>query len=291
MSQAGDHAITRFFIHTYLCVIPRSELLPCRNSFARMKFLRFLGPLLLCVGLAAPLPAAQFRALLYTKTNGWHHDSINHAVEAMQAIATMHSFELVWSEDTGRYFTDAGLEDFDVVIFLLTTGDVLNADQQAALERFVQSGKGFVGIHSASDTEYDWPWYRAMVGRMFHIHPRIQTATLEVAERDFPGMDRFPPRFLFTDEWYEFQAPESDDLHTLLTIDESTYEPHTDWGEKQGQGMGDFHPLAWFHAYDGGRAFYTALGHLAATYDDPAFRHHLFGGIYWAATGRGFRAE
>jgi len=247
--------------------------------------------LLLLAAIAGTSHAQQFKALLFTKTDGWHHDSINAGVTAIQEIAQLHHFSVYWTENAGMVFNDKALADYDVIIFLNTTGNILNEEQQAAVERFVQSGKGFAGIHSASDTEYEWEWYANMVGHMFHIHPAIQTAVLEVEEPNFPGMDRFAPRFLFTEEWYQFDAPRGDALHYLLSVDEETYDPRTDWGSKQGEGMGDFHPVSWCHEYDGGRAFYTALGHMPATYSDPDFRHHLFGGIYWAATGHGFRAE
>jgi type 1 glutamine amidotransferase len=105
-------------------------------------------------------------------------------------------------------------------------------------------------------------------------------------------MDRFARRFLFTEEWYQFGAPKAADLKFLLTVDEKTYQPRANWGERaKGEGMGDFHPISWYHEYDGGRAFYTALGHLPATYGDANFMHHVYGGIYWAATGNGFKAE
>lgn len=235
--------------------------------------------------------AQQFKALLYTKTNGWHHDSINAGVTAIQDLAKLHHFDVYWTENTDMVFNDKALAGYDVVIFLLTTGDVLNDDQQAAFERYIQNGGGYVGIHSASDTEYDWKWYNDMVGYMFHIHPAIQTGIIDVEDHDFPGMDRFANRFLFTEEWYEFGAPKSEGLNFLLSVDEDSYSPAANWGSKQGDGMGDFHPVSWFHNYDGGRAFYTALGHLPATYGDADFMHHVFGGIYWAATGNGFKAE
>lgn len=248
-----------------------------------------LAALLVLCG-AASVSAQQFKALLYTKTNGWHHDSINAGVTAIQDLAQLHHFQVTWSENTGMYFTDEGLAQFQVVIFLLTTGDVLDDNQQAAFERYIQKGGGFVGVHSASDTEYEWEWYTKMVGYMFHIHPAIQTATLKVEEPNFPGMDRFAKRFLFTEEWYEFGPPKSDELHILLSVDEHTYKPAANWGSKKGEGMGDLHPISWYHNYDGGRAFYTALGHLSATYGDADFMHHVFGGIYWAATGNAFKA-
>ncbi len=231
----------------------------------------------------------QFRVLLISTTNGWHHDAISEAVPAIRGLAAKHQFELVWEENVDRMFTEDILKDFDVVLFALTTGDILNPTQQALMEKFIQSGKGFVGIHSASDTEYAWPWYTQLVGRMFHIHPAIQTGRLTVVDRDFPGVERMPDRFWFTDEFYEFGPDTTAGLNTLLTIDESTYNPVADWSAsgKTGKGMGNVHPMAWYHEFDGGRSFYTALGHLPAVYEDDLFLAHLYGGIYWAATGRG----
>src|SRR5690606_6394180 len=134
--------------------------------------------------------AQQFNAVLFTKTVGWHHDSINAGVTAIQELAKLHDFTVFWTEDANRVFTDARLKKYLVVIFVLTTGDVLNAEQQAAFERCIRAAGGFVGVHSASDTEYELPWYTKMVGHMFHLHPAVQTATLKVEEPNFPGMDR-----------------------------------------------------------------------------------------------------
>lgn len=252
---------------------------------------RFLRLALLSFLISASLGAAQFKALLITKTNGWHHDSGSAGVVALQSLAKLHDFEIFWSDDMNRVMNDEWLADYDVVIFLLTTGDILDQAQQGALERFVQSGKGFVGIHSAADTEYEWDWYTKMVGHMFHIHPAVQTATLEVIEPNFPGRDRFAKRFIFTDEWYEFDAPRSQNLRYLLKLDNDSFEPAANWGEKQSQDGIDFRPVAWTHEYDGDRVFYTALGHMASTYADADFLHHVYGGIFWAAKGREFRAE
>jgi hypothetical protein len=230
--------------------------------------------------------AQQFNALLFSKTAGWHHDSAN-AVTAIRELAALHDFSVFWTEDARRVFKDEELAKYQVVIFLLTTGDVLDAEQQAAFERYIRKGGGFVGIHSASDTEYEWPWYTKMVGHMFVKHPAVQTATVKVEDGNFPGMDRFPARFLYTDEWYEFDAARSPDLKYLLSLDESTYEP-TDRSKQRAARSGNFHPLSWYHPYDGGRAFYTALGHIPATYSDARLMHHIYGGVYWAATGNGF---
>jgi type 1 glutamine amidotransferase len=230
----------------------------------------------------------QFKALLFTRTVGWHHESINEGVDAIRAMAEQQFFEVEWHEDPSR-FNDKNLAQFDLIIFLNTTGDILNDEQQAAMEKFIRSGKGFVGIHSASDTEYDWPWYTQLVGRMFRIHPAIQTARIKVLDRKFPGFELMPDERLWTDEWYEYGEEKIKGLNYLLSVDETTFNPKADWGRVAGTGMGSFHPLAWYHNYDGGRSFYTGLGHMPSKFSDPAFLEHLYGGIYWAATGKGMK--
>ena len=230
----------------------------------------------------------QFKALLFTKTAGWHHESINEGVDAIRKLGIRHNFQVDWTENAGTFINDQNLVKYDVIIFLNTTADVFNDEQQAAMEKFIRSGKGYVGIHSASDTEYEWPWYRKMVGRMFKIHPAVQTARLKVTDHGFPGMELWPDTFWWTDEWYDFHEEEINDLKVVLEVEESTYDPKANWGGRgSSDGMGDKHPIAWYHNYDGGRAFYTALGHLPEVYSDPLFLYHLYGGIYWAATGNG----
>ncbi len=232
------------------------------------------------------LAQKQFKALLVTTTRGWHHESLHAGVLAIQQLGVKNQFEVVLWEDPGG-FTDKYLAQFKVVIFLNTTGDIFDSAQQKVMERFIESGKGYVGIHSASDTEYDWEWYTKLVGRMFYIHPVIQTAKLNVADSSFPGVDGFRGK-LWTDEWYEFGKETISGLHTLLTIDESSYDPKVEWADRnrKGIGMGKIHPLAWYHEYDGGRSFYTAIGHMPSDYSDPVFLNHLYGGIFWAATGK-----
>ncbi|MEA5140915.1 ThuA domain-containing protein [Arcicella rigui] len=242
--------------------------------------------LLLALSMSSASFAQQFKVLLFTKTAGFHHESIHEGVTAIRQLAARNSFTVVWQENAS-VFNDKDLADFSAVIFLSTTGDILNDEQQAAFERFIRSGKGFVGVHAASDTEYDWAWYTKLVGMMFKIHPAQQTAYLKVEDSNFPGMERFPKKLLWTDEWYEFGELKSKDLHYLVSIDEKSYNPYAKWGTNEGKGMGNFHPISWYHNYDGGRAFYTALGHIPLTYSDQTFLDHLYGGIYWAATGKG----
>jgi type 1 glutamine amidotransferase len=227
----------------------------------------------------------QFKALLVTTTNGWHHESVHAGVLAIQQLGVRNHFEVVLMENPGS-ITDDNLKQFQVVIFLNTTGNIFDSTQQKAFERYIQSGKGFVGIHSASDTEYDWPWYNKLVGRMFHIHPAIQTAKVNILDATFPGLQGFTNNKLWTDEWYEFGPEKATDLKYILSIDETSYNPKVQWGPKKGEGMGKLHPVAWYHNYDGGRSFYTALGHMPSVFSEPAFLDHLYAGIFWAATGK-----
>lgn len=253
-----------------------------------MKIIRTLLLLLslqFFLGINAESQKKQFRALLVTTTRGWHHESISAGVLAIQELGRKHFFDVQLFEDPNS-FTDTFLSKFDVIIFLNTTGDIFDSAQQKVMERFIESGKGFVGIHSASDTEYGWEWYTQLVGRMFHIHPSIQTAKLEVLDKGFPGLRGFTDNTLWTDEWYEFGPEKVTGLHYILGVDESSYNPKVQWPGKSGVGMGIFHPIAWYHQFDGGRGFYTALGHMPEDFSDPAFLNHIFAGIFWAATGK-----
>jgi uncharacterized protein len=238
-------------------------------------------------GLATTLLAQnQYNVLLFTKTAGFHHISILEGVEAIRKLGERHHFNVDWQESS-RTFTASNLEKYQVIIFLNTTGDILDDEQQKAMEDFIRAGKGFVGIHAAADTEYQWEWYTKLVGRMFRTHPKIQTALLRVVSADFPGMETTPGTRVWTDEWYQYQDEQVSDLKYLMTVDEKTYDPVVRRGDNVIEGMGDFHPIAWYHHFDGGRAYYTGLGHVPSTYSDPVFLDQLAGAIWWAATGKG----
>jgi type 1 glutamine amidotransferase len=214
-----------------------------------------------------------FAVLVFTKTAGFRYDSIPAGVAAIKALGEQHRFHVDASEEAA-VFTDAGLARYQVVVFLNTTGDVLDAEEQAAFERFIRRGGGFVGIHAATDTEYDWPWYGQLVGTYFASHPAIQTATLQVVDATHASTRHLPRRWTRRDEWYNFRADPSPRVRVLIAIDETTY---------AGGAMGANHPIAWCQTYDGGRAWYTAMGHTAASYQEPLFLGHLWGGISWAA--------
>jgi cytochrome c len=219
-------------------------------------------------------PAGPLGLLVFSKTAVFRHDSIPDGIAALRAIATSESWTLSATEDAS-VFTDEGLAGVDVVVFLSTTGDVLDDAQQAAFERFIRSGKGFVGIHSATDTEYDWTFYGELVGAYFREHPMIQQATLHVEDPADPTMAGMPNPWTRTDEWYAFRANPRPNVHVLMTLDETSYAPGA-------ATMGDDHPIAWLHEHEGGRAFYTALGHTAESYTEPAFVRQLTQAIAWA---------
>jgi len=214
-----------------------------------------------------------FAVLLFSKTAAFRHDSIPAGIAAIENLGKQNGFRVDATEDS-TVFVEAGLAQYRAVIFLNTTGDILDSNQQAAFEGFIRRGGGFVGIHSATDTEYEWPWYGQLVGTYFRNHPAIQPAVLHVVDTAHPSTDHLPARWRRTDEWYNFRYAPGPGVTVLVRIDEASYAGGT---------MGPHHPMAWCHIYDGGRAWYTALGHTRETYAEPLFLQHLLGGIRWAA--------
>lgn len=214
-----------------------------------------------------------FSVLVFSKTAGYRHDSIPSGIAAIRALGEQNDFRVDASEDA-TVFNDINLAQYRVVVFLSTSEDIFNLEQQAAFEKFIRRGGGFVGIHSASDTEYDWPWYGRLVGNYFRRHPIIQSATLKVVDPSHESTRHLPIEWKRTDEWYDFRHDLDSDFTVLIRINESTY---------RGGRMGADHPMAWYHDYDGGRAWYTALGHTVGTYKEPLFLQHILGGITWAA--------
>ena len=231
------------------------------------------GWLLCCARAEEPSSTGGRAVLVYTRTAGYTHDSIAVGVEMFQSLGDEHGFAVIATDD-GSTFTPDTLAQIDAVVFLNTTGDVLDQPQQAAMEAFIRGGGGFVGVHSAADTEYDWSWYGRLVGAYFKRHPRTQPATLHVVDAQHPATAHLPETWSRTDEWYDFRNPPAEGVRVLLRLAESTYEGGT---------MGTNHPAAWCHEFDGGRSFYTALGHTPASYTEQAFVEHAWGGLRWAA--------
>ena len=212
--------------------------------------------------------------LLFSKTAGFRHDSIADGIATLQSLGAANNFVITATEDAAQ-FNEPNLRQFRCVVFLSTTGDVLDEEQQAAFGGYIRRGGGFVGIHAASDTEYNWPWYGRLVGAYFKSHPAIQSATITVNDSVHPSTAELPKRWTRTDEWYVFQANPRAAVHVLATLDENSYAP--------ADRMGFDHPIAWCHLFDGGRAWYTGGGHTRESFAEPLFRQHVLGGILWAA--------
>lgn len=216
---------------------------------------------------------AGYDVLVFSRTAGFRHDAIPAGIAALRELATDDGATVVATEDPG-VFVAAELARFEAVVFLNTSGDVLDASQQAAFEAWVGAGGGFVGVHAATDTEYDWPFYGELVGTHFASHPPIQAATIVVEDRTHPATSHLDATWPRTDEWYDFTSNPRGNVHVLASLDGASYAGAATSGD---------HPIAWCRTYAGGRAFYTGGGHTEASYAEPAFRAHLLGAIRYAA--------
>jgi type 1 glutamine amidotransferase len=217
--------------------------------------------------------AQKNKVLVFCKTAGYHHNSIAEGKLAIIKMGQENKFGVDTTTDASVFNKD-NLKQYKAVIFLSTTGNVLDDQQQAAFEQYIRSGGGFVGVHAATDTEYDWPWYGKLVGAYFKSHPATQDASLDIVDSKHISTKHLPKRWTRKDEWYNFKWV-SDSIHVLITIDETSY---------TGQRMDTtYHPMAWYHKFDGGRAFYTELGHTKESFTtDTLFLQHLLGGIQYA---------
>lgn len=212
----------------------------------------------------------QFNALVFSKTNGFRHKSIESGKNMLFQLSQEKNFDAFFTEDS-LFFTSQNLKAVDIVIFLNTTGNIFGDNEEKVFREFIENGGALLGIHAASDTEYDWQWYGEVVGNYFESHPKIQKARLNVLDQKHPAMKHLPKTFHHTDEWYNFSKEFSDDLHILMTLDEQSYE-----GGKNG-----VHPISWCREIGEGKAFYTGLGHTDETYEEEFFIQHIWGAMKW----------
>jgi type 1 glutamine amidotransferase len=212
------------------------------------------------------------KILLFSKTNSYQHASIPDGIAAITKLGRENGFETDTTTNTA-WFTADTLKKYAALVFLSPTGQLFTPTQKAAFVQYIHNGGGFAGIHAASTPEKEWTWYGQLVGAVFNGHPpQPVNGAIVVADTANAATRHLPKRWLWKDEWYNFRniAP---DIHVLLKADESTYEGGTN---------GPDHPLAWYHPFEGGRSFYTALGHLPAAYSDPLFTKHILAGILYA---------
>lgn len=233
-----------------------------------------MGALLLAVlWSSCTEPQRKKSVLVFSHTVGFRHQSIEAGIEAIKKLGEENGFEVVATEDPTQMIEEV-LQDFSAVIFLNTTMDILDNAQQADFQRFIQAGGGFVGVHAAADTEYDWAWYGELVGGWFAGHPPTQEADVEVLDDTHPSTKKLGlGKVTRTDEWYNYKNFDKNKVKVLIELHESSYE---------GGKMGDFHPLSWYHEFDGGRAFYTGMGHTPESFSEPFLLDHLQGAIEWA---------
>ena len=231
-----------------------------------------LLPFALLLLLSAAHPIAKKPAvLIFSKTNGFRHSSIPVGIEAIKKLGAANGFDVVATEDS-LAFNKKNLKKYAVVIFLSPTGKVFGPAEEKAFQNYIRHGGGYVGIHAATDCEYNWLWYGKLAGAYFKSHPKQQEAKLIIVNKNHPSTAELPDTWVRKDEWYNFNDL-NPDVTVLIKIDESSY---------SGGENGNNHPMAWYHVYDGGRAFYTELGHTDESFSDPLYLKHILGGIEYA---------
>jgi type 1 glutamine amidotransferase len=216
------------------------------------------------------------KILVFSKTKGFHHSSIAVGNTAIIKLGSENNFDVDTTTDATKFNTD-NLKQYAAIVFLSTTGlstQLFTEAEKSALMKYIQGGGGYMGIHAATDCCYDWQWYGSLSGAYFKGHPSQQEAIINVVDASTIATSFLPKEWKRKDEWYSFKGMATD-LHVILKIDENSYDPTTQLR------MGE-HPMAWYHTYDGGRAFYTELGHTDESYADPLYLKHILGGIQYA---------
>ncbi len=228
----------------------------------------------------------QFSLLVLAMPTRYHYEYIPVARESFERLSRLHAFELTWTAHPQAMEGD--LSRYAAIVLLNSSGEELNEAQRQAMERYVRGGGNVVVVHRAViSAPGKWPWYERLVGRSFRIHPMRQTAVVNKADASFPATFGLPEHWIWSDEWYELTNPHGMAVQVVLTVDESSYDPKKIWPGQVATGMGAEHPVSWYHRFDGGRVFVTTLGHDAEMYRDRHYLDHLWGGIYWSATGLG----
>lgn len=211
--------------------------------------------------------------LVFTKTSEYRHSSITAGVKVLRELGRKNNFIVIRTESS-EDFTERNLKNYGLVVFMSTTGDVLDANEQGAFENYIKSGGSYLGVHAAADTEYDWAWYGKLVGGYFNSHPNdpnVRKAVVQRVVKDHPSTKHLPDSWTRNDEWYNYKQVNTN-ATVLLNLDESSYEGGT---------QGANHPIAWCHEFDGGRAFYTGGGHTDQSFMEPDFKQHLLGAVQW----------
>lgn len=231
----------------------------------------------------------QFSLLVLALPTKYHYEYIPVARESFERLARVHNFELTWSATPQALEGD--LSKYAAIVLLNSSGEEFNDAQRQNFERYLRGGGNVSVVHRAIiSASGKWPWYEKLVGRSFRIHPILQTAVVNKRDAGHPATFGVPDHWICSDEWYEFDNPHNVTVHPLLAVDERSYDPRKIWPGQVAHGMGADHPVSWTHPYEKGRVFVTALGHNAEVYKEPQYLAHLWGGIYWSATGLGVQS-
>ncbi len=217
--------------------------------------------------------------LVFSRTGGYRHESISSGIKMLYDMSPKQNWIITATEETSVFNPDI-LSGFDVVVFMNPTGDDLSSAEKQAFENFMKTGKGIVGVHSATDFEFKWPFWGNLIGGYFKTHPPAQTATIIFENMDHPAMKPFEGMKTYTtfDEWYSFRENPRKNVKVLATLDESTIKKsgNDDWK------MGD-HPIIWYQEKDGMRSFYTGFGHTHEAFQDEKIMKHIKNAVNWAA--------
>lgn len=235
---------------------------------------------------ASALADAQYRLLVFATPSKYHYEYIPIARDSIERLAKLHAFEFDWTHKPEAF--DVDLSRYAAIMFLNTPLEALTLAQRGRIEAYMRGGGNAIVVHRAAIIPPDaWPWYERLVGRRVGVHPMLQTGVVTVKDRGFPAAFALPDRWVWSDEFYTTTNPHGVRIHTVLGVDEASYDPRKIWPGQRSEPMGPDHPIAWTHAYEKGRVFVTTLGHNGEMYRDPRYMDHLMGGIYWAATGLG----
>ncbi|GAA0536802.1 hypothetical protein FHS83_003372 [Rhizomicrobium palustre] len=229
----------------------------------------------------------QYKVLVLAMPSKYHYEFVPVARESLEWMAKLHAFDFTYA--TTADALDKGLSPYAAIMLLNTPTEELNAAERAHLESYMQSGGNAVVVHRAAMAlpAGSWPWYEKFVGRSVGTHPMLQTGVVNVVDKSFPASFGLPAHWIWSDEFYPLSNPYNIAITPVLNVDETSYDPAKIWPGQKTQGMGKDHPEAWYHSFEKGRVFVTALGHTAEMYRDPHYLDHLMGGLYWAATGKG----
>ncbi|QNL50563.1 ThuA domain-containing protein [Olivibacter sp. SDN3] len=252
----------------------------------KTNWIKSLISLCFCISLSLQNAYAQktnwekVKILVYTKNGeGYVHDNIGSSVKAIQELGQTHGFEVTVSEDPAL-FNDDELKQYDALVFSNTNNDVFDTDEQrVALMRYIQAGGGFVGLHSASGTERNWKWFKQLLGATFYWHDKNQPFTVNIVDSSHLSVAHLPQKWERSggDEFYYLKEMNVN-LHVIAVNDATTLEGDND---KRLDTFGDVFPSVWCQKFDGGRSWYTSLGHNKEDYEKEDLRTHILGGISW----------